>query len=48
MILKKNNMQLKGCKIYAQLTGYAATSDGLDMVSPSGEGKRDVCKLPGK
>ena len=28
----------RGAKIYAQLTGYAATSDGLDMVSPSGEG----------
>ena len=28
----------RGVKIYAQLTGYAATSDGVDMVSPSGEG----------
>ena len=28
----------RGAKIYAQLTGYAATSDGEDMVSPSGEG----------
>ncbi|URQ67828.1 beta-ketoacyl-ACP synthase I [SAR86 cluster bacterium] len=28
----------RGAKIYAQLTGYAATSDGVDMVSPSGEG----------
>ena len=28
----------RGANIYAQLTGYAATSDGEDMVSPSGEG----------
>jgi len=28
----------RGAKIYAELTGYAATSDGYDMVSPSGEG----------
>ena len=25
-------------RIYAELTGYAATSDGYDMVAPSGEG----------
>ena len=28
----------RGAEIIAQLTGYAATSDGEDMVSPSGEG----------
>ena len=28
----------RGANIYAELTGYAATSDGEDMVSPSGEG----------
>jgi 3-oxoacyl-[acyl-carrier-protein] synthase-1 len=28
----------RGAKIYAELTGYGATSDGLDMVQPSGEG----------
>lgn len=28
----------RGATIYAELTGYAATSDGHDMVSPSGEG----------
>ena len=28
----------RGAKIYAELTGYAATSDGHDMVAPSGEG----------
>ena len=28
----------RGAHIYAELIGYAATSDGQDMVSPSGEG----------
>ena len=28
----------RGAKIYAELTGYAATSDGYDMVAPAGEG----------
>lgn len=28
----------RGATIYAELTGYGATSDGFDMVAPSGEG----------
>jgi 3-oxoacyl-[acyl-carrier-protein] synthase-1 len=28
----------RGAKIYAEITGYAANSDGHDMVAPSGEG----------
>src|SRR5690606_18345954 len=28
----------RGAKIYAALVGYGATSDGYDMVAPSGEG----------
>jgi len=28
----------RGARIYAELTGYGATSDGYDMVQPSGEG----------
>lgn len=28
----------RGAKIYAELVGYGATSDGSDMVAPSGEG----------
>jgi len=28
----------RGAKIYAEVVGYGATSDGLDMVQPSGEG----------
>ena len=30
----------RGAKIYGELTGYGATSDGADMVAPSGEGAR--------
>lgn len=28
----------RGAKIYGEIVGYGATSDGLDMVAPSGEG----------
>ncbi|MBU0912707.1 MAG: beta-ketoacyl-ACP synthase I [Gammaproteobacteria bacterium] len=28
----------RGAKIYAEIVGYGATSDGYDMVAPSGEG----------
>ena len=28
----------RGAKIYAEVTGFCATSDGADMVAPSGEG----------
>jgi 3-oxoacyl-[acyl-carrier-protein] synthase-1 len=30
--------QARGAKIYAEVTGFSATSDGVDMVAPSGEG----------
>jgi 3-oxoacyl-[acyl-carrier-protein] synthase I len=30
--------QARGAKIYAELVGYGATTDGYDMVTPSGEG----------
>ncbi len=35
----------RGAKIYAELTGYAATSDGYDMVAPSGEGGARAMRL---
>ena len=35
----------RGAKIYAELTGYAATSDGYDMVAPSGEGATRCMQL---
>lgn len=33
-----SHAQARGAKIYAELVGYGATSDGYDMVQPSGEG----------
>jgi len=43
----------RGARIYAEVTGYGATSDGSDMVQPSGEGavrcmKMALEKVPGK
>ncbi len=35
----------RGAKIYAEITGYGATSDGYDMVAPSGEGGERSMKL---
>ena len=35
----------RGAHIYAQLTGYAATSDGEDMVSPSGAGGKRCMQM---
>jgi 3-oxoacyl-[acyl-carrier-protein] synthase-1 len=35
----------RGAKIYAEVTGYGATSDGFDMVAPSGEGAQRCMNL---
>ncbi|MCT8161831.1 beta-ketoacyl-ACP synthase I [Pseudoruegeria sp. SHC-113] len=35
----------RGAKIYCEVTGYGATSDGYDMVAPSGEGGERSMKL---
>ncbi|ADD79936.1 beta-ketoacyl-ACP synthase I [Candidatus Riesia pediculicola] len=35
----------RGANIYAEITGYGATSDGYDMVSPSGEGAERCMKM---
>jgi len=35
----------RGAKIYAEITGYGATSDGYDMVQPSGEGAVRCMKM---
>ena len=39
MVLEEyEHAKARGAKIYGELTGYGATSDGYDMVAPSGEG----------
>jgi len=46
LILEAEEHALKrGAHIYAELSGYAATSDGQDMVSPSGEGAKKCMQL---
>ena len=35
----------RGAKIYGEVTGYGATSDGYDMVAPSGEGGERAMRL---
>lgn len=35
----------RGAKIYAEVAGYGATSDGYDMVAPSGEGAARCMKM---
>ncbi|MDD4913451.1 MAG: beta-ketoacyl-ACP synthase I [Methylococcales bacterium] len=38
IIEELEHAKARGAKIYAELVGYGATSDGYDMVQPSGEG----------
>ncbi len=38
VIEEYEHAKARGAKIYAELVGYGATSDGHDMVAPSGEG----------
>ena len=38
MLEEYERAKARGAKIYAEIAGYGATSDGVDMVAPSGEG----------
>ncbi len=40
-----NHARARGAKIYAEIVGYGATSDGADMVAPSGEGAVRCMKM---
>src|SRR4030088_2588849 len=41
----REGAKARGAKIYAEVIGYGATSDGADMVAPSGEGAVRCMKL---
>lgn len=46
MVLEEyEHAKKRGAKIYAEVTGYAATSDGYDMVAPSGEGGERAMRM---
>lgn len=36
----------RGAKIYGEVVGYGANSDGYDMVAPSGEGESSIVNRP--
>jgi len=40
-----DHAKARGAKIYAEVAGYGATSDGYDMVAPSGEGAARCMKM---
>ena len=40
-----DHAKARGAKIYAEVGGYGATSDGYDMVAPSGEGAARCMKM---
>jgi 3-oxoacyl-[acyl-carrier-protein] synthase I len=46
LVLEELEMaKARGAKIYGEITGYGATSDGYDMVAPSGEGAARCMKM---
>jgi len=46
MVLEEyERAKARGATIYAEVSGYGATSDGHDMVAPSGEGAERAMKL---
>lgn len=45
VIEELNHALNRGAHIYGEIIGYGATSDGLDMVSPSGEGAMRCMKM---
>jgi 3-oxoacyl-[acyl-carrier-protein] synthase-1 len=45
VIEELEHARARGAKIYAELVGYGATSDGFDMVQPSGDGARRCMEM---
>merc|ERR1719171_1635891 len=44
-IVELEHAKARGAKIYAEVVGYGANSDGYDMVAPSGEGGQRCMKM---
>jgi 3-oxoacyl-[acyl-carrier-protein] synthase-1 len=42
---ERDHAKARGARIYAEIAGYGATSDGYDMVAPSGEGAVRCMKM---
>jgi 3-oxoacyl-[acyl-carrier-protein] synthase-1 len=42
---ERERAKARGARIYCELVGYGATSDGFDMVQPSGEGAERCMRL---
>jgi 3-oxoacyl-[acyl-carrier-protein] synthase-1 len=45
VIEEMERAKARGARIYAEIVGYAANSDGFDMVAPSGEGAARCMRL---
>ena len=45
MLEELERAKARGAKIYGEIVGYAANSDGYDMVAPSGEGAARCMRL---
>lgn len=45
VVERLEHAQARGATIHAELTGYASTSDGADMVAPNGEGAQRCMEL---
>src|SRR3990167_4488023 len=45
VIEEYEHAKARGAKIYAELVGYGATSDGCDMVAPNGEGAKRCMQM---
>ncbi len=45
IVEEMEHAKARGAKIYAEVAGYGATSDGYDMVAPSGEGGERAMRM---
>ena len=45
MLEELEHAKARGAKIYGEIVGYGATSDGYDMVAPSGEGAERCMRM---